>query len=82
VFHRLARPLRLHRAREHVQVGDVHEHRHLGAVLRVDEGPNVADSKGSEEFWLSCSFRGSIPPWQLRPVTSECKQCESDQRLG
>ena len=50
--------LRLHGGHHGVQVGNVHQHRHLGGVLRVDEGADVGDAEGSEEL---LAFRRGQP---------------------
>ena len=56
--HRLGGRLRLHRGREGVHVGDLHEYRHAGRILRVDELPEAGNAEGSKELF---AFRRGKP---------------------
>ena len=50
MLHRLGRPRGLHRTRQRVHIGHVHEHGHAIGVLRVDERPDVGDAQRPEEL--------------------------------
>jgi hypothetical protein len=51
ILHRVGHRLVLHRGHHDVQVSNVHQHRDLGAVLRVDEGPDVGDPERPEDLF-------------------------------
>ena len=58
VDHGLAHLRVLHRDHQSVEVGHVHQHCHLGAVLWVDERADVGDSQGAEDLF---ALRGGQP---------------------
>ena len=51
MLHGLRRRFALHRAREGIHVSDIHEHGHVGRVLRVDKCPYIGDTEGTEELF-------------------------------
>jgi Domain of unknown function (DUF6766) len=54
----------LHRGHNAVHVGHIHQHGHLGRVLRVDERPNVGDAQRAED--LFALWRGKPCPCPSR----------------
>ena len=51
IRHRVGHRLGLHRSHDGIHVGNVHEYRHPGRVLRVDERPDVGDPEGPEDLF-------------------------------